>query len=69
MATLALGWLAGGGIDEILTRAWGCLLVYAVLGAAAGQTAGWIVDDAVSSRVADELAAAETARQRTETKS
>lgn len=64
MTTLARGAFAGGGIDEILFRSWMCLLIYAALGLAAGQFAGWIIDEAVRSRVADELATVEAARKK-----
>ena len=62
--TLVHGWLSGGGIAEILSRGWMCLFVFTALGLAAGHVAGWIIDDSVRSRVALELAAAETSRQK-----
>ena len=63
MTTLARGVLVGGGADEVLFRSWICLLIYAVMGLAAGQLANWIIDEAVRSRVAEELAAVEAARK------
>lgn len=63
ITTLAVGWLSGGGIEQILFRAWCWLWVYAVLGALAGMAANSIVDDAIRTRIRDELAAAEAARK------
>ena len=64
ITTLIVGWLSGGGIDQILFRAWLVLLGYSVLGALAGQAANFIVDDSVRRRIADELAQAEAARSK-----
>jgi hypothetical protein len=64
ITTLVVGWTSGGGIEQVLFRAWCWLWVYAVIGALAGHAASWIVDDAIRKRIGDELAAAEAARSK-----
>jgi membrane protein YqaA with SNARE-associated domain len=53
------GAIRGVTADKLLLFAWFCLCAFAAVGAILGAIAAWVVDDAVRSRVAEELAAAE----------
>jgi hypothetical protein len=54
-ACLVHGLMHGGQPQSVLTAAWLCLLVFAVLGYVAGSIAERVVEQSVRSRVADEL--------------
>jgi NhaP-type Na+/H+ or K+/H+ antiporter len=61
LVALTRGWMLGGGTNAVLLSAWLSLLVFAPLGYFLGWLGGWIVDDAMKTRVAAELAARTTA--------
>lgn len=50
LTTLVRGMLHGGEPQAVLWSAWCHLLAFALLGALAGWTARWIVEDAMFSR-------------------
>ena len=55
VTAVARSWLQGASPSQALFTAWLALLAFTALGAALGGLAGWIVDDAVRSRIAEEL--------------
>jgi hypothetical protein len=55
VTAIARGWLAGGGVSDTLLTAWLALLAFTAVGGMLGWLAGWIVDDAVRTRMAEEL--------------
>ncbi|MGW8257890.1 MAG: hypothetical protein ACWGMZ_10430 [Thermoguttaceae bacterium] len=55
LTTLARGWIHGGNTESILWAAWLNLLLFSVIDLIIGALAAWIVEDAVSTRLAVEL--------------
>lgn len=53
--TVIRGWALGGDAPAVIPRAAAALLLFAVLGAAAGRVALWLVDEGVAARFRDEL--------------
>jgi hypothetical protein len=49
--------LHGGGVETALAAGLACLFAFAALGYAAGELAGWIVNESVRARFDAELAA------------
>jgi len=66
VTVLARSLVQTGGVESSIWQAIVCLLLFALIGGALGQLAGWIVDDSVRARLAAEMAvAAATAKQNT----
>jgi hypothetical protein len=57
VVAIADGWIHGAGPQTALFRAWLSLLAFTAIGYAIGAVAGQVIDDAVRSRVAAQLAA------------
>jgi len=55
------GMLHGGGSESTVMSAIAALFAFAAIGFVLGELAGWIVDDAVRSRLSAEMAAAKPA--------
>ena len=55
ITAVARGWLQGASVSDALFTAWLALLTFTVVGGVLGWLAGWIIDDAVRSRIAEEL--------------
>jgi hypothetical protein len=56
--------LRSSAVEATVGQAVICLFVFAAIGAAIGQLAGWIVDDSVRTRLADEIAASAIANNK-----
>jgi len=56
-AAVLRGCLQGGGVERTLLTAWLALWAFAALGYVAGRLAGWIVEESVAVRLAEELEA------------
>ncbi|MGC3971161.1 MAG: hypothetical protein QM775_28630 [Pirellulales bacterium] len=50
------GWGSGGDVAAVVPRAVGTLIVFAILGAAAGCIGLWMVEEGVATRFRDQLA-------------
>ena len=61
--TVFLGLLRGAGAESTLFSAITSLVTFAVVGAAIGAWAGWIVNDSVQTQLANELTAMEPGKQ------
>ena len=57
LTTLARGWIHGGDTESILWTGWLNLLLFSIIGLVIGWSAGRIMEESVSARLAAELAA------------
>jgi len=63
-AAVLRGCLQGGGVERTLLTAWLALWAFAALGYVAGKLAGWIVEESVAARLAEELEARQAEKSR-----
>jgi hypothetical protein len=54
--TILCGWAAGGDAAAVLPRAATALVIFAVLGAACGRLALWMVEEGVAAQLHETLA-------------
>ncbi len=52
---LVFGWVNGGGLQEVLLKAWYVLLVFAACGYVVGVVAAQIVDEAVRTQLTEKI--------------
>ncbi len=57
LATIARGVCHRGSLESTVSQAVFSLIVFAIVGAATGWLAGWIIDDSVRGQLATEMAA------------
>ena len=56
------GWAAGGDAAAVIPRALGMLVLFAIVGAAAGRIGLWMVEEGVAARFRDQLAQKKSAK-------
>lgn len=56
------GWAAGGDAAAVIPRALGMLILFALVGAAAGRIGLWMVEEGVAARFRDQLAQKKTGK-------
>jgi hypothetical protein len=56
------GWAAGGDAAAVIPRALGMLILFAIVGAAAGRIGLWMVEEGVAARFRDQLAQKKSAK-------
>jgi hypothetical protein len=54
--TVLRGWTVGGDAAAVIPRALGMLILFALVGAAAGRIGLWMVEEGVAARFRDQLA-------------
>jgi hypothetical protein len=60
--TVFLGLLRGAGVESTLFSAITSLVTFAIVGAAIGAWAGWVINDSVQTQLANELTAMEISK-------
>ncbi|MBL9084123.1 MAG: hypothetical protein JNK76_20130 [Planctomycetales bacterium] len=56
------GWAVGGDAAAVIPRALGMLILFAIVGAAAGRIGLWMVEEGVAARFRDQLAQKKSAK-------
>lgn len=56
------GWASGGDVAAVLPRAIGSMILFAIVGAAAGRIGLWMVEEGVAARFRDQLATTKTGK-------